>query len=366
MSKRIHIESTLDNTAQVYGTYTMTLRDRNGNILKQGEYPIRSVVNQYWSIIYHTLSTLEAKTYTGANGGFSTITHLLSDAGGNASQVMGILVGTSSSGVQYSDNTLGGYIAHGVGANQLSFGDSVVTYDASSGRATITRTFTNDNASTEPTVNEVCIGISNGAVGVTSVRDVPGSSYAMLYLSELTVSYEIQFPFGCQNFSMLFARHMMARNGTNFELYDSSGTLVSNASYAYGTGAFGFVGRVGEAHRGIAVGNSSAAEAFNTFALGTSIPHGTNAGDLFYHDCTNSSLEVETSSANVSAFYFSRAFINKSGSSVTINEVGLLSNATIGDTNNVYLFDRRVLSTPISVASDDFVTITWAYKYTFS
>lgn len=366
MSKSIHIESTLDNGSQVYGTYTMTLRDRNHNIIKQGEYPIRSVVNQYWRILYNTLSTVGDASYTSANGSSSAINHLSSDAGGTSVQVMGILVGTSSAGVQYSDNALGGYIGRGIAPNELSFGDSVVTYDASNGRATITRTFTNNNATTEPTVNEVCIGISNNAIGITSIRDVPGSSYAMLFEAVLTVSYEIQFPFGCQNFSMLFARHMMARNGSNFELYDGGGTLVSNATFATGTGAFGFVGRVGESHRGIAVGNSSAATTFNTFAMGTLIPHGTNAGDLFYHDCTNSSLEVVTTTSNVSAFYFSRAFINKTGSAVTINEVGLLSNAIIGTTNNVYLFDRRVLASPVSVASSEFVTITWAYKYTFS
>lgn len=366
MSKRIHIESTLDNTEQVYGRYTMTLRDRNHNIIKQGEYPIRSIVNQYWRFLYNMLSSVQATTYVNASGGNTTLTHIQSDAGGNAGNLMGILVGTSSAGVEYANNALGGYIAHGTGANQLSFGDSVVTYNAANGSATITRTFTNNNITTDPTVNEVALGISSTGIGMTAVRDVPGSSYAMLYEATLTVSYEIQFPFGCQNTAMLLARHTMARNTTNLELYDSTGTLVSNASYAFATGAFGFTGRVGETHRGIAVGNASNVEAFNTFALFSSIPHGTNTGDLFYHDCTNSSLEVVTTTSNVSAFYFSRAFINKTNAAVTINEVGLVSNIIIGTTNNVYLFDRRVLGSPVNVASNEFVTITWAYKYTFS
>jgi hypothetical protein len=370
MSKRIHIDTSLDN-AVCYGTYTMTLRDRNANIIKQGTYEIHSFVQQYWQFLYNTIRSSASNSYRRIdNLGNSDTTHMSARSGnGGASDARGIAVGTSSTAVGFTNNALGGYIASGSSANQLLYGASVVGYDPSTGKATITQTFTNNNATTDPAVNEVGIGIKQTATDgpqTMIIRDVPGSTYVVLFEAVLTVSYEIQFPFGCQNYHMMFARHQIARNTANMELYDSNGALVSSASFGTGGGAFGFVGDVGSSTRGIVVGSGQVAEALNTFALNTTIEHGINTGELFYYDSTHSSLETESTATNTSRFFLSRAYKNKSNTDVNICEVGLLSNATIGSTNFTYLFDRRLVSPNIVVEPDETVTLTWAFRYQFT
>jgi hypothetical protein len=370
-SKHITVERELDN-AEPIGTYTMILRDRNQNIVKQGTYPIHSIVQQYWEVLYNTANAVLTKSLRGVNGTTSQVLQMLNMRGCNLqsgfNDSRGIVVGTSSTAVQFNNLGLGGFIRTGSSANQLTYGLTDVTYDAATGKVTLTQTFTNDAVSTEPTINEVGIACfqSGSDNPIMIVRDVPGSSYAMLLDAVLTVSYEFQLPFGCQNHAMLFARHQIARNISNLELYDSGGTLVSNATYASTAGAMGFVSGIGDDTRGIIIGNSSAAETFNTFAIGTKIPHGTNTGDLFHYESTISTLEIENVTTNTTSFYLSRVFLNKTASSIDINEIGLSSNIAIGTTNNSYLFDRRVLPSPISVASNESVTITWRYKYTFS
>jgi len=367
MTKRVAITSELDNK-EVYATYTMTLRDRNDNIIKQGKYEVHSAIRQYWLMLYNMLSSNGTGNYTNILGNTQTLTHLQLRAGGTT-RTMGINVGTSSAAVQFNNTTMGARIAIGTAANQLVYNDNIIAYDAATGRATITRTFTNDNATTDPTVNEVGLCLADSAAtdtGFVAIRDVPGSSYVVLFGATLTVSYEFQIPFGCQNMSMLLSRNQVARNTTNLELYDAGGTLVSSATYGIGSGGFGFVSGIGVQTQGIAVGAGDTATTFNTFAMQTPIAHGTGMDELLYYDSTVSSFELQTSTSNQAAFYLSRVFINRSAGAVTIKEIGLVSNATIGATNNTYLFDRRVLGSPISVDPDEQVTITWAFRYQFT
>src|SRR5690606_39059279 len=109
---------------------------------------------------------------------------------------------------------------------------------------------------------------------------------------------------------MLFARHQIARNTTPLELYNATGTLVSDSSYGSADGAFGFTADLADTTRGIIVGDGNASDAFNTFALDSQIAHGTNAGELFHYDSTVSSFDWDNAD-NLAVFYISRAFKNK-------------------------------------------------------
>jgi hypothetical protein len=368
MSLNVVIDSRLGNEMPV-GTYTMTLRDKNGNITKQGTYPIHSAIHQYWQFLWNTVRSQSSAVYQRVNGGTFTLQHLNARAGG-ADGAMGIVVGTSNDAVNIGQTTLGGYIRNGTVAGELSYETVVVGYDADTGIATLTRQFTNNNATVDPTVNEVgvCLGTSTTQEidGLVIIRDVPGSSYVVLFESTLTVSYQIQLPFGCKNHGALFMRHQIARNTTTIELFDSNGTSVNSSSFATGTGAFGFVANLEDDTRGIIVGNGNAVEEFNTFALDSKIVNGTNLGELHYFESTISGFEWSNTVSDTARFYLSRPFRNRSGGAVTIREVGLSSNFTIGATNNTYLFDRRVLASPISVSDGEIITITWAYKYDFT
>lgn len=369
MSKHIDVTRELAN-AQPYGHYTMTLRDANGNIIKQGRYEVHSLIWQHWAVLRNTMASNGFNAYTRIGGsGTSNLEHMLiRGAGtGSPSDARGIVVGTSSTPVTLANVGLGGFIESGNSAGQLSYAATVIGYDDATGRITLSQTFTNDTAG-DIDVNEVGIAVEDTSAEfdlVLLVRDVPGSTFTLLPMAVLTVSYELTWPFGCQNFAMLFARHQIARNTTNLSLYNATGTLVSASTYGAGTGAFGFVGEVGDTTRGIAVGDGNAGEAFNTFALDSQIAHGTNAGELFHYASTVSSFSWDNSD-NLAVFYLSRAFRNKSGANVNIAEIGLVSNATIGATNFTYLFDRRVLSANVELADGDDVTITWAFKYNFT
>jgi hypothetical protein len=370
MSKRVHIANTLDN-ANPIGRYTMTLRDRNQNIIQEGTYPIHSAIRQYWQVLYNTIRSSGSDIYTTILGSGTTfLEHMrITGAGtGGSADARGIVVGTSSAAVELGNLGLGGFIRNGSAANELTYSPTVFTYDSASGRITLTNTFTNNAVSTEPTVNEVGIAVEDSSAEdglCLIIRDVPGSSYAMLLGAVLTVSYEFEFPFGLQNHAMLFAKHQIARNTVNIELYDNNGSLVTASTYGTATGAFGFVGDVGADKRGIIVGTDATAGGFNTFALGAQVIHGSNAGDLFHYDSTISTFEWDNT-LNNAAFYLSRVFKNKGGSAVTVREVGLSSNLVVGATNNQYLFDRRVLGSAVTVDPDESLTITWAYKYTFT
>jgi hypothetical protein len=368
VSKRIDISSQLDNE-KVYAHYTMVLRDRHGNIIKKGRYEVHSAIRQYWQMVYNVASSSGSNNYLNILGNTESITNLQLRAGGSGNGTMGITVGTSSTAVSFNQTSLISRITNGTSPNQLGQAAMSVGYDPATGIATLSRTFINLNNTTDPTVNEVgmCLATSEAtASGIVAIRDVPGSSYVVLFEAELTVTYEFQMPFGCQNLSMLLAKNLMARNNTNFELYNAAGTLVSSATVSTGAGAFGFVGGVGATARGIVVGEGDTATTFNTFEMEDQITHGGSSGELFHWDSSISSYEQETSTTNTGRFFLARAFTNKGGSSVTIKEVGLVSNATIGATNNTYLFERRVLGSPITVAPDETVTITWAYTYQFT
>lgn len=368
--KHIDVTRELANE-KPYGHYTMTLRDRNGNIIKQGTYQVHSLIYQHWALLRNTMRSSGFDSYTSiSNEGSFPVTHLTMRGGGTggSTDARGIVVGTSNATVQLGNTGLGGFIRNGTAANELNYSPTIITYDPATGRITLSVEFVNDNATTDPTVNEVGIAVQDTAAETTLVvlvRDVPGSSYVVLFGATLTVSYELTWPFGCQNFAMLFARHQIARNTTNLELYNATGTLVTASTYGTASGAFGFVGGVGESTRGIIVGTGVGAEAFNTYALGTQIEHGEGAGELFHYGSTISSFDWDATD-NMAYFSLSRAYKNKSGGSITINEVGLSSNATIGATNFTYLFDRRVLGSAITVADDESVTVTWAYKYNFT
>jgi hypothetical protein len=370
MSKHIAVERTLSN-ANPIGRYTMTLRDRNHNIIQEGTYPIHSAIYQYWNILRNTIAGNGFNSYTTIVGvGTTSLNHLLiRGAGtGGSTDARGIVVGTSSTPVQLGDVGLEGFIRNGTNANELDYSPTVVTYDSATGRVTLTTTFTNSAVSTEPTVNEVGIAVEDTAAEdalCLIIRDVPGSSYAMLLGAVLTVSYELEFPFGLQNHAMLFAKHQIARNTTNIELYDGNGSLVTASTFGTDTGAFGFTGIVGADTRGIIVGTDDTAGGFNTFALGGKVAHGSNTGELFHYGSTISTFEWNNL-LNSAGFYISRVFKNKNTTAVTIREVGLSSNLAIGATNNTYLFDRRVLGSAIEVSENESVTITWAYKYNFT
>ena len=105
---------------------------------------------------------------------------------------------------------------------------------------------------------------------------------------------------------------------------------------------------------------------YNLIAL---IPNGTSAGQLSYQNTTFTSPSV---SGNTSTWSFSRNFINQSGGTITITEVGVvamlsgfrlensLSSALL--TSDYFLIAYDIPSSAISLANGQTLNITYTYQ----
>jgi len=101
---------------------------------------------------------------------------------------------------------------------------------------------------------------------------------------------------------------------------------------------------------GILVGSGSTPVSYNDYNLALKISHGTGAGQLTYQSHSTSSSFSSTSSY----VEINRTFVNNSGSTVTVREVGLMARAYWKDVNAVrqdekYLVARDVLPAPVDV-----------------
>jgi hypothetical protein len=367
----INITSSLDNAKVQYGTLRLTLRDRNGNIVKDKEQPVESYIRQYWVLHRAIHAGLNNSFLLPLSGSGRTFDQPLGyDAGGNANSYNSIVVGSNSAGVIYDNTRLGTLVLHGNTSGRLAASAPIMGYNEATGQVTISRTFTNNFNGVDVDVNEVgvAIGIDNvtstGGEVMLAIRDVTGSTFTVLYLATLTVSYTLDVPFGTANYAMLFGRHCIGRDNNEMRLYNNAGNIVNSATWSDGTDSMSFVSGVGHSWRGIVVGSNNDAYAFNTFGMSNQVAHGSNVGELFYYDSAISSLEQVTTTTNQSTWYLTRTFKNKSNTAVTIREIGLVSNVAIGATNNTYLFDRRVVS-DTSVNANGILTVNWKFNYDF-
>lgn len=145
-------------------------------------------------------------TATGATATANTIQDVtgssipnLSFNGAAADQYLGIVVGTGTTAVTISDNSLETIINHGIGAGQLSYGAVSFTDPAVSGataRYVATRTFTN-NSGGSITVNESGV-YANGLYSTPNsyfkyciIRDIIAGGVAVADGKVLTVQYTI-------------------------------------------------------------------------------------------------------------------------------------------------------------------------------
>jgi hypothetical protein len=369
--KRITIDSTLDNAKIRYGTLTLTLRDRNGNIIQRTDQPVESYIRQYWALHYAIHGGRNDTFLLPLSGSGRTFDQPLGyDAGGSANAYNSIVVGSGNNMVTYNDTTLQTLILHGNTTGRLAASAPVMGYNDATGQVTISREFTNNFNGTDPSVNEVgvAIGIANvtttGGEVMLAIRDLTIGTIVVLFESTLTVQYTLELPFGTSNYGRLFNRHCIGRDDNELALYDSNGTLVNSATWSDAPTAMSFVSLVGNDDRGIVIGMASNATTFNTYALHDPIAHGNSTNEAFYYDSAITTREQVTSTSNLTAWYLTRTFINKNTSPFTVREIGLVSNYAIGATNNTYLFDRRVVS-DTTLDTNESLTVNWLFRYNF-
>jgi len=122
----------------------------------------------------------------------------------------------------------------------------------------------------------------------------------------------------------------------------------------------GYMGATGDASRGIVVGTGIGAESFESYSLGSLITHGVGSGQVSYSDTDIPVLSWDGINDKFVCTY-TRRFLNNSGDTITINEIGLISH--LG--NNPYLFARDVLSPAIDLLDTQQLTVDYTLEFPY-
>lgn len=128
---------------------------------------------------------------------------------------------------------------------------------------------------------------------------------------------------------------------------------VTNRSDGQGFGGAAHEGGTG----GIRVGTSDTAWTLAQYNLQGAIAHGNSTGQLYHNLQTNGSVSY-VSETKTYSYYIRRMFNNNTAASIIVREAGLYfyDYASAGD---LTLFSRDVLSSPVTVASGDRLTVTY-------
>jgi hypothetical protein len=350
------IDCTYDNKTMPTGTIKATHCRADGSIVKQVVQDIDSFVINNWNSYVFGI-------HTGAGG------RLGWDAGGGLNAYNSIIVGSGSTAPAYANTALVTQILHGNTTGTLQANAPTVAFDSATGEAKIERLFENIVSGSTVTVRECGIRVNTGSStsstgGLLIVRDTFDSDFTLNHTDSITIEYKITLPYGAINYHRLFSQHLICRVNNNMVLINQSNSTVQG-TFGSGDGALNFVTDRMANNRGIVLGTGTTAEALSDVSLATPIANGTSANQLIYGACSNSVVISNSTASNFSEWYLIRSFINRSGSNININEIGLVSNATINSTNQVYLFDRRVLGSPVEVADNSSVTAIWKFRYDF-
>lgn len=136
----------------------------------------------------------------------------------------------------------------------------------------------------------------------------------------------------------------------------NSNTILNNGFHdAATTGYFG-----------IHVGTGTTAFSIDNYMLEAKIVPGNSAGRLLYSaQAVPVTAYVSTAGEEKWTTTITRIFNNNSGDSITVNEVGLVVRHNIwGD--SYYLFERSVLSSPVTVVNGGQLTISYLLSMDYS
>ena len=108
---------------------------------------------------------------------------------------------------------------------------------------------------------------------------------------------------------------------------------------------------------GIVVGSDDSPVEYDDYKLGNQIPHGTGSGELSYQTCD---VEAPYLDGSEYKFRISRAFVNNSGASITVKEVGIY--VSHQGSNKFYMILRDVLPSPTSIPDGATFTVRYYIK----
>jgi len=350
------IDCTYDNKTMPTGTIKATHCRADGSVVKQVVQDIDSFVVNNWNSYVFGI-------HTGAG------TRLAWDAGGGLNAYNSIILGSGSTAPAYANTALVTQILHGNTTGRLQANAPTVAFDSATGEAKIERLFENIVSGSTVTVRECGIRVASGnATGSTDglliIRDTFDSDFTLNHTDSITIEYKITLPYGSINYHRLFSQHLICRTNNNMVLINQSNAEVQG-TFGSGNDALNFTTFTLRENRGIVLGTGSTAASFADVTMASGIANGTGANQLIYGECSNTTVTSNTTTSNFSQWYLIRYFENRSGSNINVNEIGLVSNATINSTNQVYLYDRRVLPSTVEVADNTIITAIWKFRYDF-
>lgn len=108
-------------------------------------------------------------------------------------------------------------------------------------------------------------------------------------------------------------------------------------------------------YQGVVIGTDDTAVTISDYKLGTQIAHGGGAGEMQYLATVIPSPTVDATS---SFYTLTRQFIDQSGSSITVREIGIYGRA-----GSIYIgYARDVLGTPAVVPDGGGLTVIYTVK----
>jgi hypothetical protein len=359
----------LQGKVEVKGTVSIVHRDRNGNIKAKWDQPMDSHIAQFWRGWAWSVLYAADYTRTGLTGsGLSRAIGQVPIQGANG--VRGILVGTSNAALAYTNVQLGGRIEFGSSSNQLAADAGSQAIDFATGIATITRTFTNQNAVTEPTVREcgITLGVNDTPASCfLAVRDLLGSPVTLLFDESLVISYTIDFNKPTENWARLFANMAHARTNVNVSFIDTSNTVFSSDPIFIdgnmGVGSNSYV-----TNQGIVLGTGTTAVAWGDYQLETPISNGSNSGELVYYASIvdfQYQLRTDVFTNGGTDIYIKRLVRNQGTSNVDVSEIGLFTVVQTFDGNFPTMYCRAVLDPAQTLQPNESAVFTWAVRYEF-
>lgn len=352
---------------QQCGELRITHRDKNGNIVNNYTQPIDSHIQQFWNNLAWAYVSGETTSYLNAVngnnvGGMIPITrNLIAQANG----FRGINIGSNGSAVSYNNINIT-RISFGGGSGQLVADDGSLSFDFATGIGTVSRGFTNTNIATV-TVRECALTMSDvvntGTSSFNIVRDVLSSEIVVALDETLTITYTINFANGTENFARLWGNTFHCRSNTNVSFIDTSNSVFShNPTSQAGNG--GMNAGSGIDNLGIVLGTSNTAVTWGDYALGSPISNGNGSGQLVYATSIVP-LQSTLRTTNGTSIYITRFYQNLSGSNITISELGLFGNVNTVSGNYTVMYNRAVVSPPVTVTNNEAVVASWGIRYNF-
>jgi len=333
-----------------------------GRIEQKGDQVGRSFLKQFLQQLYMCMSgvTQTFKDIGGTNRAGSW------NYGEYNFLYYNFLIGSSNQAVSWTDYNLITPIANGSGEGKMAYGSithTAAAYDDTRVWNRETRSFTN-NSGASITINEI---------GYQTY--IPISGYYMLIMRDLTdgivvpatkvITFNYDFESqkdterGWTFLKAFFTRLYIhiATSGTGYtDIYKSfrvgappAGTYVSTYNKSSNIQDLGNIA-------GIELGTSTDAVGVEQTEVGSKIANGEGSGQLKYLGCGVDNFSIGASSGQFDIF---RQFQNKSGDSISVNQVGL--RCLYGNYSQAFIYCEK-LSEPFVIPNNSYAEVRLTMK----